>query len=270
MTAEGTFPKVNGDVFYASESNTFNYDKIAQVQVKTTKLTCSDLTGYLYWTAGTISIGATDYTLSASNSGADWRGTFVIATLSGGTATLSSVAVTSKSSMAPSTVVALCWIDSAGLITHFFSNTQLRVEEIDWVYSERQTSGTLSKTLQVGSFNTGDGLELTLEGAAGSQASNGSYGCTVRITDNGGDHNFSLWSGNGITELTYRLVIMNIKDAKQSTMNIATTLAANSFSTITEAISFPNITAIAIVLTNVNCGSTAFVNGFSWKKMRGS
>lgn len=66
-------------------------------------------TGVVSWTAGTVVYAGSSYTLSSGNSGVDWKNKFIVATLSGGTATLSAIATTAK--VVDQTQVVLGFVD---------------------------------------------------------------------------------------------------------------------------------------------------------------
>ena len=270
-TAEGVYPKSNGDPSYASEYNAFNYVKNIQATVKTTQITCNTANGYVYWTAGTISLGATGYTLSASNSGADWRNSYIIATLSGGTATISNVAVGARSSLAGNTVVPLAFIDSAGLITHYFSNTKYTDEDASLATTAFGIGTTISKTIPIGGLNTGDALEVRAWGFA-SVGNNTGFVATLRIND-GGNKDFTLWSRVNNNGTEYHDTTYIIQAAAQTRQDFTTaalgTAPTQSRSSSSTAITFTTINTISIVVTNGGSSSGGGeVSGFTITRIK--
>lgn len=76
---EGTFPKTDGDVAYASEINNLRNVNLMLVQALNFRTVKS--TGYVYWDTGKIRVGNKVYDITGSNSGASKTDKLIIATL---------------------------------------------------------------------------------------------------------------------------------------------------------------------------------------------
>jgi len=202
-TAEGAFPKVAGDPFFSSEYNLLWKNNYAQVA--TTHLTCDEGTGYIYWSAGTITLYGTAYTLSLGNSAADWRGKYIIATLSGAAATLS--ATSTITDFITTGVLPIAFIDSNGKITHFFSTTNAQEflsHEAPFLYGD---SGDVTKTytVQQGQFAATDAVvvDVMIE-------TNFTSATTIQITLNDGSgHAFTAYSQSTANLFLLKAISMN-------------------------------------------------------------
>jgi hypothetical protein len=84
-------------------------------------------TGYVYWENGTIYYDGTAFTVSASNSGADWRDKIIIATLTGGVATISAIANTARIQDETKVVLGYCEASSALLKMNINNNNFIQV-----------------------------------------------------------------------------------------------------------------------------------------------
>ena len=274
VASEGQFPKATGDVAYASEFDALNYNKIQQATVKTTKIACSSSTGYVYWLAGTISLGAIDYTLSASNSGADWRNSYIIATLAGSTATISSVAVGSRTSMAADTVVALGFVDSNGVVTHYFSNTKQDLIHISSAVVTAQTSpGTTAistATFPIGALGANDTLIVEAIGQLQTQSNSGTS-VTVKVTV--GSVDFTLWSA-GISTTAYHIISAVLKTSTQEMIDRTSSSSyvptAWTLSNQTTSLNFVAAGSISLSIVGAGAGiSTNQVAGFAVYQLKG-
>lgn len=87
-------------------------------------------TGFVYWTAGTIYYDGSAFTLAAGNSGADWKNKIIVATLTGGAATLSAFNFTNR--IQDETQVKIGHIESDGMIRldYYFEEYKLYETEI--------------------------------------------------------------------------------------------------------------------------------------------
>jgi len=120
---------VSGTPCQAAQFNDMQTNVGKELQPKTLAASTSVFTsvaatGFVYWTSGTIYYDGTAYTLTGGNSAADWRDTYVIATLSAATATISSIAKTARLQDETKIEIAFCEPTTAKLrfYTPTFSN----------------------------------------------------------------------------------------------------------------------------------------------------
>lgn len=121
---------VPGELARASDFNSIQTNDGKEMQPKTLAITGTDFagnggTGYVSWTAGVIYYDGSAFTLSAGNSAADWRDKFIVATLSGGTATISGIANSSR--IQDETKILIGYEETSGVIRMYVSQEVLEV-----------------------------------------------------------------------------------------------------------------------------------------------